>query len=81
MSNQIEPLNTAPIQQFIQQVRAADAGKAKEVKLDLQNARRLAFCLGEVMTRLEGDLEEILSKSTAQSEEIITVQMDGGTGW
>ena len=32
MSIQNDPLNTAPIQQFISQVKSADAGQAKEVK-------------------------------------------------
>lgn len=81
MSNHSEPLNTAPIQQFIQHVRSADAGKAKEVKLDLQNAKRLAFCLGEVMTRLEGNLEEILARKSSSSNEVIEVKMDGGSSW
>ena len=81
MSNNKEPLNTAPIQQFIQQVRSADAGKAKEVKLDLQQAKRLAFCLGETMSRLEGDLEEILSRQSSGSDDVIEVKMDGGSHW
>ena len=81
MSNKQEPLNTAPIQQFIQQVRSADAGKAKEVKLDLQQAKRLAFCLGETMTRLEGDLEDILSRQSSGSDDVIEVKMDGGSHW
>jgi len=81
VSNSKEPLNTAPIQQFIQQVRSADAGKAKEVKLDLQQAKRLAFCLGETMSRLEGDLEEILSKKSSGSDDVIEVKMDGGSHW
>jgi len=79
VSSNREPLNTAPIQQFIQQVRSADASKAKEVKLDLQQAKRLAFCLGETMSRLEGDLEEILSKQSSGSEDVIEVKMDGGS--
>jgi len=82
MSNKKEPLNTAPIQQFIQQVKSADAGKAKEVKLDLQNAKRLAFCLGEVMTRLNGDLEELLtSQAKKTGDDTIEIRMDGGSDW
>ena len=30
-----EPVNTAPIQQFIQRVKAADTGHQKEVKIKL----------------------------------------------
>lgn len=82
MSNKTEPLNTAPIQTFIQQVKSADASKAKEVKLDLQNAKRLAFCLGEVMTRLNSDLEELLYKQSKNSNsDTIEIKMDGGSDW
>jgi hypothetical protein len=69
VSTQNEPLNTAPIQQFISQVKSADASQVKEVKLNIQQAKRLAFTLGEVMSRLNGDLEQILARK------------NGGTGW
>ena len=68
-----------PIQQFISQVKAADSSNSKDVKLDIQNAKRLAFTLGEVMARLNGDLETILQKSN--SEEVIQISMDGGNSW
>ena len=78
---QNEPLNTAPIQYFIQQVKSADASNSKDVRMDLQTARRLAFCLGEVMTRLEGDLEQLLSNNTNKNEDTIDVRVDGGSNW
>lgn len=77
----MEPLNTIAIQQFISQVKGADAGNAREIKLDMQNAKRLAFTLGEVMSRLNGNLEELLIKQASREEEVIQVQLDGGTGW
>ncbi len=81
MSTQNEPLNTAPIQQFISQVKSADASQAKEVKLTAQQAKRLAFTLGEVMARLNGDLETLISRKNSGDDEVIKVTMDGGTGW
>ena len=45
----IEPLNTASIQQFIQQVKAAESSRARELRLDMVNAKNLAFTLGIVM--------------------------------
>lgn len=81
MSTQNEPLNTAPIQQFISQVKAADASKQREIRLDIQNAKRLAFTLGEVMTRLNGDLEALLAKNISGENEVIEVKLDGGSGW
>ena len=77
----VEPLNTAPIQQFISQVKSADLSKAREIKLDIQNAKRLAFTLGEVMTRLNGDLEKILAKQGSNEEQVIQINMDAGSGW
>ena len=76
-----EPLNTAPIQQFISQVKGADMSNAREVKLDLQTAKRLAFTLGEVMSRLNGNLEEIIIRQANREDEVIEVSMDGGSGW
>lgn len=81
MSTQNEPLNTAPIQQFISQVKSADASQVKEVKLNIQQAKRLAFTLGEVMSRLNGDLEQIIARKNSGNDEVINVKMDGGTGW
>lgn len=75
-----EQLNTLPIQQFINAVKGADASKQREVKLDIQNAKRLAFTLGEVMTRLNGDLEALLLKKSNE-ENIVQVQLDGGQSW
>jgi len=69
-----------PIQQFINAVKGADAKKSREIKLDIDTAKRLAFTLGEVMTRMNGDLEEILIKKRDQ-EDVIQVTMDGGGGW
>jgi hypothetical protein len=78
---QNEPLNTVPIQQFISQVKSADASKAKEVKLTLEQSKRLAFTLGEVMTRLNGDLEQILARKNSGADDIIQVNMDSGSNW
>jgi len=78
MSN--EPLNTMPIQQFIQQVKAADSSNAKEIKLSMQQAKNLTYTLGLVMSRLNGDLEKLLTKNST-TEEVIEVKIDGGSGF
>lgn len=77
----IEPLNTIPLQQFIQQVKSADAGNQKDIRIDIATAKSLAYTLGIVMSRLEGDLEKLVSSNKSNSEEIITIKMDAGTGW
>ena len=76
----VEPLNTAPIQQFIQQVKSAENSRAKDVKLDINQAKNLAFTLGVVMSRLHGDLEKLVINNSS-TDEVIEVQLDGGSNW
>jgi hypothetical protein len=78
---QNDPLNTVPIQQFISQVKSADASKAKEVKLTIEQSKRLALTLGEVMARLSGDLEQILARKNSGADDVIQVNMDSGSNW
>jgi len=76
-----EPLNTAPIQQFLQQVKSADASNSRELRLEIQAAKRLAFTLGEVMARLNGDLEKLIVKQASGDNDVIQINMDAGSGW
>jgi hypothetical protein len=75
----VEPLNTIPLQQFISQVKSAENSRAKEVKLDINAAKNLAFTLGIVMGRLHGDLEKLVSESNNTSNEVINITMDGSS--
>jgi hypothetical protein len=78
----VEPINTLPIQQFIQKVKAAEASNSKEVRLDAATAKSLAFTLGIVMSRLHGDLERFVTENAASnSDEVIRVELDGGDIW
>lgn len=71
-----EALNTIPIEKFIQQVKTADSSNQKEIRIDIQNAKKIAFTLGEVLARLNGDLESLLAKDK-NSEEVIEIVMQG----
>ena len=75
----LEPLNTIPLQQFLNAVKAAENSRAREVKLDIANAKNLAFTLGIVMSRLHGDLEKLVAESKASSDEVIQINLDGGS--
>ena len=67
------------MQQFIQQVKAADLTQQKEIKLDIKTAKILAYCLGEVSAKLLEDYDRILTElKTAQGDGAVSVQMDGG---
>jgi hypothetical protein len=77
--SKIEPLNTIPLQQFLQQVKSADASRAKEVKLEISAAKNLAFALGIVMSRMHGDLEKLVAESKNSDDEVIQINLDGGS--
>lgn len=78
-----DPINTAPLQQFIQQVKQAEASRAREVRLDITQSKNLAFALGEVMSRLHGDLEKMLDEKIdkLQADQVIKIDLDSGGDW
>jgi len=75
----LEPLNTIPLQQFLNAVKAAENSRAREVKLDIATAKNLAFTLGIVMSRLHGDLEKLVAESKSNDNETIEINLDGGS--
>ena len=75
----VEPLNTIPLQQFLNAVKAAEQSRAREVKLDIATAKNLAFTIGIVMSRLHGDLEKLVTESKASNNEPIEINLDGGS--
>jgi len=76
MSN---PINTIPIQQFIQQVKSAELSNQKEIKMDIKTAKMLSFCLSELTLRLLEDQDILLNKLMQnQGSGDLTVKMDGG---
>lgn len=76
MQNQI---NLSPISQFIQQVRGAELSQAKEVKLNIQQARLLSLALAECMDKLNRDYETMFNElKRSMGDEVVSVSMDGG---
>ena len=76
MQNQI---NLNPITQFIQQVRSAELGQQKEIKLSIQQARLLNLAVAEVMNKLNQDYESMFNAlKRSVDTEVVTVSMDGG---
>lgn len=72
-----DPINTSAITGFINQVKAADLGHQREIKLDINSAKVLSYTLAIVMTRLAGNYEDLL-KRPAPATEIVNITMDGG---
>ena len=78
--NSMEPVNTAPVQKFIQQVQAAESGRAREVKLSIADARQLAICLAQLNARLYGYLEKFVAAHNSITDQDIEIKIDGA-GW
>jgi len=73
-------INTSPITQFAQLLRATELSQQKEVKIPIHQARLLNLVLTEMLDQLHQDytllLETLQQKDNA---EVITVQFDGGS--
>lgn len=76
---QSNPINTVPLQQFIQQVKMADMNQQKEVKLDIRTAKQLAMTIGEITSKLTQDYENLLHTiKNSNDNAVVEVQLDGG---
>jgi hypothetical protein len=76
MQNQI---NTTPIAQFAQALRAAELGQQREVKMTIQQARLLNLALLEIQDKLLQDYQSLFNElKTSSDTEVVQVMMDGG---
>ena len=73
----ITPLNTLPIEMYLEKARIARKSGQKSVNLPIDEASLLEDSLSVVMTRLVGELDKIAL--SAQSTGDITIKMDGGS--
>lgn len=73
-----DPINTIPLQQFIQQVKAADLSQQREIKMDIKTAKLLAYCLAEVQSKLLQDYDILLKRLESSTGGAVTLSMDGG---
>lgn len=74
---QSDKINTNAIQQFMNQVRGAELGNQKEVRMDIATAKSLNHTLSLVMTRLAGNYEGLM-QSIQREDPNVQVKMDGG---
>lgn len=73
----MKPLNTLPIEDYLNKARIAVKSGQKTLVLDIKEAQSLAESLSVAMTRLAGELDQIVSSGTAESS-VTQVKMDGG---
>lgn len=73
----MKQLNTLPIEDFLDKTRIAIKSGQKTVTLSIKEATDLQNSLSVVMTRLSGEMDQILASASSQSSNI-EVKMDGG---
>lgn len=72
----MKPLNTLPIEEFLNKARVAIKSNQKDMTLSLKEVTDLQNSLSIVMTRLSGELDQIAAQSGPGD---IQIKMDGGS--
>lgn len=70
----MKPLNTIPIEDFLEKARIAIKSNQKNLTLSIKEVTDLQNSLSIVMTRLSGKLDE----RTSDQNSPVTVKMNGG---
>jgi urease gamma subunit len=76
----MKQINTLPIEMYLEKARIANKSGQKTLVLDIKDAVALSDSLAVVMTRLTGQLEELIAQSqrVQPQEDVVQVSMDGG---
>ena len=73
----MKQLNTLPIEDFLNKARIAIKTNQKTLILDQKEVQSLSDSLAIVMTRLAGELDQVVSRGSSKSD-TIQIKMDGG---
>ena len=73
----MKQLNTLPIEDFLDKTRIAIKSNQKTLTLTIKEAADLQNSLSVVMTRLSGEMDQILAQA-GQSSNSLEVKRDGG---
>ena len=72
----MKQLNTLPIEDFLDRTRIAIKSNQQSVTLTIREATELQNSLSVVMTRLSGELDQLIAQPTQAAS--LEVKMDGG---
>lgn len=73
----MKPLNTLPIEDFLNKARIAGKSNQPNLTLTLREVQALEDSLSVVMTRLAGELDAVI-QNAGSSSDVISIKMDGG---
>jgi hypothetical protein len=72
-------VNTTPLIQFTQALKAAELARQPELKMTIQQARLLSLALNDVLVKLNQDYESLFNElKNSSSSDVVSVSMDGG---
>lgn len=73
------PINTTPITQFAQLLKAAELNQQKEIKIPIQQARLISLALLETIDKLNRDYESMFNQLSTPKSEVQSIMLDGGS--
>jgi hypothetical protein len=72
-------INTTPVTQFTQLLKAAELSRQTELKIPIQQARLLSLALNDMLGKLNQDYESLFNAlRQASSTEVVQISVDGG---
>ena len=72
-------VNTTPLIQFTQALKAAELARQPELKMTIQQARLLSLALSDVLIKLNQDYESLFNElKNSSNSEVVNISMDGG---
>ena len=72
-------INTTPLTNFAQLLKAAELSRQQDVKLPIQQARLLNAALVELLDKVNQDYESMYnSLKGSAGNDVVSVSMDGG---
>ena len=72
-------INTTPVTQFTQLLKAAELSRQTELKIPIQQARLLSLALNDMLGKLNQDYESLFNAlRQASSTEVVKISVDGG---
>lgn len=72
----MNPINTFPIEQFLDKARIATKSNQKVLTLDIKEVQALYDSLASTMTRLAG--LSSMNTTGSNTDSLFTIKMDGG---
>lgn len=72
-------INTTPLTNFAQLLKAAELSRQQDVKLTMQQARLLNIALVELLDKVNQDYESMYNTLKGSTgNDVVSVSMDGG---